>query len=414
MSPRIITVIKFEYLQTIKRIGFWIGTLFFPIFLALVMAVSAWSSMTATESSEKILNSGEQIIVIVDEAKALNPDILTGNYQAQTDLLSQIERVKQNEIRAVFYLPNDFVATKNYQIYAQDQGVFTNFSYSAMLDRLISISIASQITNPQAQALFQTSLTAEKTEYYSSSGELVEAGVNALILPVISFIIFFMAVFISGQYLLQSVAEEKENRMIETILSVIDSKTLIFGKIIGLSLVVLTQLVVWLIGGLATILTTQNFINIGTFVDLSALWKSFTPATVSISILITFLGFLLFSAIMVGVGSVASSYKDSQSLSSVFVILAIFPIYFVTAILSDSNGLVARIFSYFPTTSAFVFLLRNSLGELDTWELTLGIVLNILYVIIAFWIAAKLFDLGILMYNRKPTLKEIWSVLWSR
>jgi ABC-2 type transport system permease protein len=407
MSSKLFTVFKFEYFQTLKRPGFWLSTLFFPIFIVVIIAISGYSSITATQNAEQALADTSQTIVVVDQAGIIEPQILGENYETGQDLDQQIERVQNQEIRAVFYIPNNFPETKNYEIYAQDQGLFANFSYPDVFNRLIKATIASELEDSQVSQLFNAGFNPQTTMYYDESGQPVESGLGALILPIASFIIFFMAVFISAQYLLQSVAEEKENRMIETILSVLNSRTLIVGKILGLSLVVLTQLGIWLLGGVISLLAAQSYLDLTEFVDLSSVWDSIQPGAVLVTVLMTFLGFLFFSAIMVGVGSVAANYKDSQSLSSVFIISAIFPIYFISALVSDPTGPIAQIFTYFPTTSALVLLFRNSLGALTAWELALGIALNLAYVALAFWIAVKLFDLGILMYNRKPTWKEV-------
>jgi ABC-2 type transport system permease protein len=158
----------------------------------------------------------------------------------------------------------------------------------------------------------------------------------------------------------------------------------------------------------------QSYFDLGGFVDFGDVFSGISPVAVLITVLLTFLGFLFFSAIMVGVGSVAANYKDSQSLSSIFIVSAVAPMWFITALLSDPTGIVSQIFTYFPTTSALVLLFRNSIEALTWWELSLGIALNLVYVALAFWVAVKMFDLGILMYNRKPNWKEIRSVFGGK
>ncbi|MCA9382320.1 ABC transporter permease, partial [Candidatus Dojkabacteria bacterium] len=215
----------------------------------------------------------------------------------------------------------------------------------------------------------------------------------------------FILIIGNSQSLLQSVAMEKENRMIEIMLSIIDSKTLVRGKILGLMGSGITQLVIWLVLGTIglVVLNSTKLASLNLNIDLG----SITILSVVLSLFLAFCGFLTIASIMVGVGAMGKNYRDSQSLSSIFILISVFPIYFISILISDPNSILAIIFSYFPLTSPMILLLRSAFGQLKTVELIIGVLLTLLYTIIAFYLAPKLFDLGSLMYSRRPTMKEI-------
>jgi ABC-type Na+ efflux pump permease subunit len=117
---------------------------------------------------------------------------------------------------------------------------------------------------------------------------------------------------------------------------------------------------------------------------------------------------------MVGTGAIGTGAEDSRNLSSIFILLAIFPMYLMQALITNPMGPLAVVLSYFPFTSFMVLLIRNSFGALSTLELIIGVVASIIYVVVAMLTALKLFEVGCLMYNRRPSAKEAISYLWKR
>jgi ABC-2 type transport system permease protein len=262
------------------------------------------------------------------------------------------------------------------------------------------------VSNPQVATVLNGA-PASTIYTYNEQGQAVKEGLERFILPIISLVVFFMAVYISSSYLLQSVSAEKENRMIETMLSIVDKKSLMFGKMLGLVGIVFVQLLTWVGFGLLTYYLVMNQFHMPIPIDFNNIDLKLLP----LNIYLTVMGFLFFAAIMTGVGAVGTGAEDSRNLSSIFIILSIFPIYLLQMLITDPNSILAKVFSYFPFTSFMVLLMRNSLGALSTQELIFGIVLSLVYVIIAMWIALKLFELGCLMYNRRPSFKEMLGYL---
>lgn len=405
---KILIVAKYEYLTAIKRPAFWFTTLFMPILMGILLFLSGY---TSAQGEEKLLQISEDIqtIYIIDELNIIPEELLIDPLVKVSNLEASIDQVKAAEVDGLIYIPKDLLESNTIRVYTQNRGVFGDLGFSSLGQNLLYQTAVTYVDDAVFKHILINDI-GEETILYDENGREVDAGLTRYIIPAVSAVVFFISVFLSAQFLLQSVSEEKENRMIETILSMIDSKTLISGKIIGLSSVVLTQLFTWIILGSVVTLTGVRYFDFNLDINFDQLQL----LTLPLNLFFIFAGFLMFAAIMVGVGSVATSYKDSQSLSSVFIILSILPIYFITIIIAEPNGTISRIVSYFPLTSPMVFLIRNSITTLPIWELALGIFLIIVYVLIAFKIASRLFDLGALMYSRRPSIKEVIYILLKK
>lgn len=405
MTNKAWIVAKFEYLRTIKRISFWITTLFFPVFIGVITFVSGYASVEGQKILEDTSDQ-EKNVVIVDESGFINKELIKTPYEYTDQFDVNIERLKKNEVEGLIYYPKNFMEEGKFKIYSNAEGnLLVGLGLSSKGNELIKLSGLTKIPNADIINSLTKNFATDNLSL-DENGNVVTAGYEKFALPVISMVIFFFSVFISSSFLLQSVSEEKENRMIETIISIIPGRDLITGKIVGLSIVTLTQLGVWVVLSLGIILIGINNFNVQIPIDLSKI----SLGAVIINIFFTIIGFYLFASIMVGVGAISTNYKDSQGLSSIFVMLSIFPIYFITIIFADPNGVLAYIFSYFPLTSPMVLLLRNSLNAMTAVETIFGIAISIIYVMISFILAHKMFNIGALMYDRKPTLKE---VLWA-
>lgn len=401
------TVANFEYKKTVKRPSFWITVLMLPLFFLVIWGIMFYTtSVTKEDASASAL--ADQSILFVDESSFFIENVLSDRVSEFENIELAIQEVRQGGADAVIFLPSNFSETAEYQLYAKDRGLTGNSAYVSFAEELIKENVLSRTNDSITEALILGNLTAESV-YYTEEGDLKdEFDVTNFILPAIGFLIFFLAVFMGSQYLLQSVTEEKENRVIELLLSTISKRDLINGKIIGLSFVVITQIIVWILLGFVIgiiFLLVSDFSAIT--LPLEEVLSKISIMDGVITLVCVLLGFFFFASVMVGVGSVGTTQRESQQLSSIFIILAIIPIYFSSLIIGNPTGAISQFFTYFPFSSALIVMIRSSLDALSYIELIIAFMLNIIYVGIAFWFARKLFQLGMLMYNRKPNWKEI-------
>jgi len=405
---RIFEIAKFEYLKIIKTVSFWAATLFFPIFMALIMVISGFSSIQANKKAQEGSNLTK--IYILDEVGIIPNNLISEPLEKITDIKLVENDVKEDSSKVVIHLPKDFLKSLKYKVYQKETGDLMRMAnIPILMESLIKSSAIESIQDEKSKLLLSGKISSE-TFSYQDDGNVVKQGFDKYVLPILSMVVFFVTVYISSSYLLQSVSSEKENRMIETMLSIVDKKSLMLGKMIGLMLVVITQLMVWLILGVVIFTVASKYTEIILPFDIAKIdWS-----TLPYSIFFIFTGFLFFGAIMMGTGAIGTGAEDSRNLSSIFIMLSIAPIYVIQSILMDPNSLVSKVFTYFPFSSYMVMMIRNSLGTLPNKELFLGMILCLLYVIIAIWIAYKLFELGCLMYNRRASSKEMIEFLFRK
>lgn len=242
--------------------------------------------------------------------------------------------------------------------------------------------------------------------------------------------LIMMFVIIYGNMVMRSVIEEKTNRIIEIIISSVKPFQLMMGKIIGTSLAGILQFIIWTILGLGLFFVLSSLFDVqvgaaaqpataeasreamnGIQLYISELWK-LPLLTIFISFIIYFIGgYFLYSSFYAAIGAAVDSETDSQQFLLPIIMPLMLGVYvgFFTVI-SDPHGTVATVFSMIPLTSPIVMLMRIPFG-VPLWELLLSMVILFATFLGVVWFAAKIYRVGILMYGKKPTYKELFKWL---
>jgi ABC-2 type transport system permease protein len=212
------------------------------------------------------------------------------------------------------------------------------------------------------------------------------------------FLLLFMSIFSSSQYLLQGMAEEKENRVMEMVLSSLTPGQLMTGKLLGLGSAGLLQLGVWVGMGMA-----------GTLF-LPAIAVVLEPATFAVCFAYFLLGYLLFGSLMLGFGSLGTTLRESQQIASLWSLIGATPVFLIFSVFEHPQGSVARVFSFIPFTSPPTMMLRYTVDPQGTplWEILLSMGLLAASTGLALLVSARLFRAGLLLYGKRPGPREIW------
>ncbi len=248
--------------------------------------------------------------------------------------------------------------------------------------------------------------------------------------------LLYMFLLLYGSIVMQSVIEEKNNRVLEVMVSSVRPFDLMMGKILGVACVAVLQILIWgvlisLVGAVvlpqlmpADLLAGAEAVRQGaaaatvegadpqllqamaTMTDLGYILKIF-----GCLVLFIFGGFLLYSAMFAAVGSAVDNVQDSQQLQTPVTLPIILALFMMLAVINDPNSPVAFWFSIIPFTSPIVMMARIPY-DIPMWEIGLSLV--ILYASFAamVWVAAKIYRVGIFMYGKKPSFKELWK--WMR
>ena len=269
-----------------------------------------------------------------------------------------------------------------------------------------------------------------------STGEDSVKGLNEikLFLGGIFGYLIMMFIVIYGNFVMRSVIEEKTNRIIEIIISSVKPFQLMMGKIIGNSLAGILQFLIWTILGLALFFVFSTFFGMqmgapstitpemvasadpSSFAEKLPLYinefKQLPLVTLLISFVIYFIGgFFLYSSFYAAIGAAVDNETDSQQFLLPIILPLILGVYigFFT-VLNDPHGTVATVFSIIPLTSPIVMLMRIPFG-VPWWQLVISMVLLYATFLFVVWFAAKIYRVGILMYGKKPSWKELYKWL---
>ncbi|MDY6912214.1 MAG: ABC transporter permease [Chloroflexota bacterium] len=400
MTNKTLTVIKHEFTQTIKRKGFIITTLSIPLLAMLSLFTYQVVQNIDTVSDEP----EEQQIGYVDNTGLFadfteRPGDFTfihypNETNARGDLIAE-------EIDEYFIIPADYLASGQITRYITENELepsgaiwwqMKDFLQSNLLDEEVSNELFYRVKEP----LNLTSLQLDKTGTVSETRNPL----IVMFVPYVFGLLFMLSIFFTSGYLLQSVTEEKENRIIEVLLSSVSSRQLLLGKILGLGSAGLVQIVVWL--ATLWIFSEVASVNIPVLSDLAI------PTGMLIFGVVYFiLGYLLFAILYAGLGSIGSTARESQQWTVMFAMPAALPLMLLAIIGEHPDGIVARVLTFIPITAPTTVMMRLPNATIPAWELLLSLLLLGGSIALGIWAVAKIFRVYLLMYGKRPAFKEI-------
>jgi ABC-2 type transport system permease protein len=227
--------------------------------------------------------------------------------------------------------------------------------------------------------------------------------------PVAFVYLLWVSVFTIAQLLLTNTIEEKSNRIVEVLLSSISPMQLMVGKILGIAATGLTTIGSWIVFFLVFLKFLPKLLDLPAEIDLTVLVSD--PVYLASFVAYFLLGFLLYASILVGLGSACNSIKEAQNLMAPVMILLLLPLLSMIPISQDPNGKLAVVLSFIPPFTPFVMMNRAA-GPPERWEYAVTSVLLVVSIAVAFWAAAKIFRVGVLMTGKPPRLGELWR--WVR
>ena len=411
-------IIKREFLVRVKKKSFIIMTILAPILMASLIIVPVLISET-------------------DQQKRL-----IGLYEINTNFGKEIK--DSENIHFTLFdenQKNDFIKDPSksnyYALLKIDENSFTIFS-NQQIGLNLRKSIENQLENISERNNLksagidiklieqaQTDIKIE-TKIITSDGETESSSTEASIgIGFITGILIYMFIFMYGTMVMRGVIEEKTNRIVEVIISSVKPFQLMIGKIFGVALVGLTQFVLWvlltiLISTVAETLfieqaeVTNNLNSVDQSVFLNELYKltgGIDLSLIFVSFIFYFLfGYLMYSALFAAVGSAVDAEADTQQFMLPITIPLIFSFILIQPIMDNPDGALAFWMSLIPLTSPIIMMVRLPFG-VETWQLTLSMLLLIIGFIFTTFIAGKIYRTGILMYGKKISYKELWKWL---
>ena len=397
------TVIRFEIVRALKKKSFWILAISFPIMFAAIFGIIFLSNKATDDAAEKLKNQSFSI-AITDESKMVKPQLIAAAKATEiksNDKQLAINRVKNGQLDAYIYYPKN-LDQQSVEVYGKDVGIFDNGRYSSLANSLLSASVQSGV-DPAIQKIIQGKISSTSTVYRDGK---VHDSIQEMILPGVFLILFYFLITFFGNQMLTSTTEEKENRVIEMILTTIEARTLIIGKIISLIVLAIIQGLLIVLPVLTGYLLFHNQLKLPS-VDLSSL--PIDPLRIGIGFLVFASSFMLFTGLLVAIGAAVPTAKEANSFFGIVMILLFGPLYAITMFISIPDSPLVKFLSLFPLTSPIPLMLRNAAGNLGVSEAIIGITILIISATIIMAIAVRIFRFGALEYSRKLSAKEIFA-----
>jgi len=397
------TVIRFEIVRALKKKSFWILAISFPLMFAAIFGIIFLSNKATDDAAEKLKNQSFSI-AITDESKLVKPQLIAAAKATEiksSDKQLAINRVKNGQLDAYIYYPKN-LDQQSVEVYGKDVGIFDNGRYSSLANSLLSASVQSGV-DPAIQKIIQGKISSTSTVYRDGK---VHDSIQEMILPGVFLILFYFLITFFGNQMLTSTTEEKENRVIEMILTTIEARTLIIGKIISLIVLAIIQGLLIVLPVLTGYLLFHDQLKLPS-VDLSSL--PINPLRIGIGFLVFASSFMLFTGLLVAIGAAVPTAKEANSFFGIVMILLFGPLYAITMFISIPDSPLVKFLSLFPLTSPIPLMLRNAAGNLGVSEAIIGITILIISATIIMAIAVRIFRFGALEYSRKLSAKEIFA-----
>ena len=426
-------IIKREFIAKVRNKSFIVMTFLSPLlFVGIAVFVGYLGSMKADV---------KQIAIHDDSGLFVNEFKNSDEYQYQNvsgiDIKVLKDSITNKYYEGLLFIPK---VADNKELASKIQYISNDSPSLSFVSQLEDV-IAKKLTKANFEKANLDTLAIKNAEakvsisLTKSSGEESLKGLNEIKIAIggaFGYLIM-MFIIIYGNMVMRSVIEEKTNRIIEIIISSVKPFQLMMGKIIGTSLAGILQFLIWAIIGITIMFIGSTFFGVnpgptggmspemmqaaqnemgGTLaLYLKELWN-LPIATLVISFIVYFIGgYFLYSSFYAAIGAAVDNETDSQQFLLPIIMPLILGVYigFFTVI-NDPHGTIATVFSMIPLTSPIVMLMRIPFG-VPIWQLLLSIAILFATFFFVVWFAAKIYRVGILMYGKKPTYKELFKWL---
>jgi ABC-2 type transport system permease protein len=395
------TVFRFEVIRTLKKKSFWIMALAFPAVIGIIFGIVFFSNKATDQAAEDTKNQ-KFSIAITDDSGLVNKRMLQSiGGSEMSDKEAAIEKVKSGALDAYFYYPKDLTHHR-VEIYGKDVGLFNNGRYDGIAKVILQQSVLPAV-NPQAIAILQDKVAYSDTTYKDGAPY---DGFKELLAPGIFLILFYFLLAMFGNQMLTSTTEEKENRVIEMILTTIEARSLIIGKILSLIVLAAIQICIILVPIIIGYVFFHDQLQLPNL-DLTHI--PLNAGRISIGAAVFACSFLMFTGLLVAIGAATPTAKEAGGFFGIAMAFTFGPLYAAPLFISAPDSMLVKALSFFPLTGPIPLLLRNAVGNLSVGEAIIGILILAVSAVLALLIAVRLFRYGALEYSRRLSLGVLFQ-----
>lgn len=418
MKSPLSIIVSREYFERVKSKSFIITTLLAPLFMVLIMFAPAAIMLLSTPESKTIAvidDSG----VIAQQLKS-SDEIIFKNYSEPLDTLRNNE-----DIEAILVIGAKAIENPNASISLYLRGAPT-MATDAYIQRQLKDAIEDirlkaynienlrQILEEVEVDINYPTIRIDKEEDTGTSSSL------SYILGLVMDMVLYMFIIIYGNQVMTSIIEEKNNRVLEIVVSSVKPTYLMLGKLIGIGLVAVTQILVWavIIGACSgwAVPLLNKIPDAGSDAELIGIIGQLSDTGFVVSLFVNMLlffigGYFFYSTMFAAIASAVDNAQDASQLSTIATMPVIIGIIASMMVIQNPGSTASFWISIIPFTSPMAMMSRLPFG-VPTWEIVLSLVLLYASALALVWVCAKIYRVGIFMYGKKPTLVEI--IRWAR
>jgi ABC-2 type transport system permease protein len=406
---KIYEISKWEFLEKVRTKAFILSLIITPALVILISIGGTFLSASGEESTKAIgildtsMDYFSPLSDILEAYKLNNgqPAYVVFNLIEPAKSLSRnIEEADKEVIRGTisgYLLLQKTGDSLNTEYRSENSGNFKDVQRieNAIEEVRLRISLIKMGVNPDliksaVKKISVSEITVKEGKEAHKSDFLTE-----FLSSIIFIMLLLMMIIYSGQMLVRSLVEEKSNRLIEILISSCTPEELMTGKILGLSALGLFQMFIWACIGL--VLAGSSMIPLSAFNNISIMLVYFV------------LGFLFYTAVFVGIGSIVSTEQEAQQITSYLSLMLVLPIAVSASAISNPNSVFVQVLSYIPLTIPAIMLLKINVVNVSTFEIFSTILIMIVSIYLTIFAASKIFRIGILSYGKKPGIKELIS-----
>jgi len=390
MTQKALVVAKFEFVKTVRRKGFILGTLGLPLLILFIMGLTLYTGAGIGTAMEN------QTTGYVDGTGFVEP---ASGYVPYPDLTAGKSALVAGEIHTLVVIPADYLQNRTLTVYTMDASLMGSTGSNTAVQEFLAQNILrhENVSDEATQAVLSPSspsvIVLDESGNPKGSQELA-----GFILPFAMTMVLALGILTSSGYLMQGIGEEKESRRGEFLLSYCSAENLLAGKIIGYAAVSLLQMGVWI--GMALLVVAAT--------PLAAIFSGLQiSGLVGIAVVYFVLGYFLFSVSIACTASLAPSVREAQQVSAIFSMFAVFPLIFLQFLLADPNSVAMQFLTYFPYTAPFIGMVRLTLVSVPPYQIAISMGILVLSIVVLTRLAARIFRMGMLTYGKRAGLADV-------
>ena len=409
---KIYFVLVTEIINRILRPAFWIFTLGLPVIAFVLM----WTFTNASgDSQASILNllAPSQTVEtwgLVDKSGVIEeipPDLTEAGVflEFYPDEASAETALLNGEISEYYLFPADLIDSAEYYLITSDFNPLDGASNNWAIDWTLTYNMVGR--DPQLAAQVQYPMIENRISRAPDVPVNDADNPLAFALPYAITIFFYMMIFSSASMMLNSISKEKQNRVIEVLLLAVTPHQLLVGKILALGLIGMAQTGIYI--GIAQTLLKLS----GRSFDFAAAFN--IPSNLIVwGVVFFLLGYSIYASLMAGAGALAPNAREASQLTFILIIPLIIPLFFISVLITEPNGLLAVIVSLFPFSAPVAMMTRIAAGGIPMWQPYLAVVIMAATAYLIITLVARLFKAQTLLSGQEVKPAAYFKLLIGR